>query len=445
MGKLKEFYKQIFKIENCINSMKKRFDTNDKIHAKIEVLSYHINHRILEERARQKIRDGKRLKVFFLVSYPSKFGFETIYQAMLSSDIFMPYIFVVHPRDKFFNKYQSYVLEAKEAYELFLQQGYNTIFGYDEMMRPTGLEKENPDIIFLNFPNMFQECHYKNININYNYLTCYIPYGMHIANNFGYHFENYHINTSWKIFDDTYFSYYRYLERSIYNGLNVVLAGYPKLDCYYSGTNEIENRKRKCVIYAPHWSIKTKSVDNNMSTFHLYQQYFLKLLDKYSDIDFYFKPHPDLKYRIQELYDQNINIGISPKEYEKYINIWKSKKNGYVLLDGTYIPLFQKSDCLITDSISFIAEFLPSNHPCIFLLNPEKEDLYENINEFGKEILSKYYCCLNEVEIESAFKQCVIEENDNKKTSREDILEREFINLGNSGVYICDYLTKILT
>lgn len=432
---------EIQKLKDGLNSQN---TLNNKIHAKIEILSYHTNHRILEERARQKVRDGKKLKVFFLVSYSSKFGFESIYRAMEQSGLFNPYIFLVHPRDKLFYTNEKYIEEVHIAYETFLEQGYRVILGYDEKMRPVGLEKNNPDIVFLNFPNMFQGSYYKNININYNYLTCYITYGMCVVKNFNYHFENYHINSSWKIFSETYYSYYQAVEKSIYNGVNVILTGYPKLDQYY-----IEDRcnvdKRKSVIYAPHWSIKTKAEDNNMSTFHLYYRYFLNMLEQYPEIDFYFKPHPDLHYRIQELYDLKIDIGISPKEYEHYVSTWQSKKNGYVVLDGEYISLFKDSVCLITDSLSFIAEYLPANKPCIYLLNPEKKNPYESLNEFGKMILETYYCCLEENEITEIFEQTVLENRDVKKEKRKDILEKEFVNLGNSGNYICDYLTKVFT
>ncbi|WP_195282606.1 CDP-glycerol glycerophosphotransferase family protein [Harryflintia acetispora] len=426
----------------------------------LEWLEYTVLHQSMEERLRRKIELGKRVKVIFIIQYAAKFECKSVYDAMKKSDLFDPYILITHPRDKMFLKEPVYFQEAKAAFALFTERGYKTIFGYDEFMRPIGLEQINPDIVFWNNPNMYDYSHYQNIYLNANYLTCFIPYFFNCAHlkdpaRYAYSCENYQSNTVWKIFSECYSSFYQLIEKkarralrpSQYVAINSVLSGYPKLDAYTKEDQDlaipekIDNGK-PIVIYAPHWSIR---VDTQLSTFHLFNQHFLQLVKDNPAINFVFKPHPDLLNRLIDLKNAGRDYTLSPEQYEAYIEEWSALPNGVYVNDGEYIDLFKKSTCLITDSGSFIAEYLPSGHPCIYILNPEKTNPLDFYSELGRRIIESYYCCSDWDTIERYFKDVVINKNDPNKELRRQIVKEEFINIGTAGQFICDYLTQLLT
>lgn len=436
--------------ENTIGKVKNNVIINDTVDEKnIEMAKYYsfqsIN-RVKELAARQKILNNKKLVVFFVISYQAKFGMETVYNEMLNSDIFDPYIYVISAKDSLFNSSPQYFNDCIDSYEFFKNSGYKTILGYDqETQEPLYIEEFNPDIVIYNNPNISTQAYFKNMLMNHNFLACYIPYAMNVVNHFGYHYEHRHINYAWKQFCPTSFDYKVNITKSKYGGLNAVNLGYPKLDVYSENINydnipsKILNGKKN-VIIAPHWSYK---LSDNLATFHLYNKLFVELLDTYKNINFIFKPHPDLMYRIlSNKTDKNL---MTYDEYMHYIEYFDKSENGIYFEHGNYIDLFKISSCLITDCGSFIAEYLPSKHPCIYLVNPDKKNFFEGFNEYGKSILNSYYLAYNAQDIKSHFSDIILKENDYKKELRYDIIKKEFKDIGSSGKNIVRYLKNILT
>ena len=430
-----------YAIKNIYYEINRKLDNNTKqLNANMQYSFYNFN-KYKEELLKQKAKKWKKIKVIFLIPESAKFGMESIYYSMLESEIFDPYILVVHPRDNFFDENQTYFKEAVESYNLFKERGYRTLFAYNmENMKAIDIENFKPDIIFINNPNMFSFGVFKNININLKYLTCYINYSINVASLDDYHYNNSSINTCYKMFAETYYCYKKHM--NINNGFNTVLTGYPKLDSYKKDIKECIIPKKidngnKIVIYAPHWTIgKTDMI--RLGTFNLYHKYFMKLLKENPNINFVFKPHPDLRYRIIDSKIMDIEY------YENYIKEWDNSNNGIYISDGEYIDLFRKSSCLITDSGSFIAEYLPSENPCIYLINPEKENLIENtFNDFAKPIVNSYYLCYNEKDINKYFNEIIINENDYMKDKRLNLIKDSFINIGSAGKIITEYLSDI--
>lgn len=427
----------------------------------LEAMTYLVLHKQKEDQLREKIRKGKKAKVIFIIQYAAKFECKSVYEAMLKSDIFEPYLLINHPRDRFFDENPSYVEEAKKSYQLFRSRGYRVIFGYDEYLHPIPLDTLRPDIVFWNNPNMYNRSHYQNIYLNANYLTCYIPYFFNTASlgdysRYLYSCENWQCITAWKVFVESYPAFYDMTEKrpkarsqrpDEWMGVNAVLSGYPKLDAYANERHfemlpaKIRNGK-PIVIYAPHWSIVG---DTHLSTFHIFNQQFKELRQKYQDINFVFKPHPDLRNRIIDLYNQENHVTLTPDEYDAYVAEWDNSPNGICIEDGEYIDLFKASTCLITDCGSFVAEWLPSGNPCIYILNPEKEQPLDFYSTFGRRVVESYYCCSDWETIEQTFKKVVLEGEDPNKELRAQIVKESYLNVGVAGQYICDYLERQLT
>ena len=429
-----------------------------------EAMSYVLLHQGMEQRLRDKVRRGGKVKVFFIVQYIAKFECKSVYDAMEKSELFEPYVLVTHPRDAYFAEEPALIEETRRSYQIMTERGYRTILGYDEQWHPIQLELRRPDIIFWNNPNMSSSSHYQNIYLNANYLTCYTPYFFNTSDlsdkgRFAYNLENFQIMTTWKSFAEGYSAFYEMVEKGrglthialaerprAWINVNAVLSGYPKLDPYGEKDcveipDKINNGK-PIVIYAPHWSVRCGV---NLSTFHLFNRQFLQLVHEYPGINFVFKPHPDLRNRIVKLYNEGRNDTLTPDKYDAYVKEWDSLPNGMLVEDGEYIDLFKASTCLITDSGSFIAEYLPSGHPCIYILNPEKDDPLDFYNELGRKMVESYYCCSDWETIEAYFEQVVIRGEDPNRELRRQIADGAFVNIGTAGQFICDYLENLLT
>jgi len=229
------------------------------------------------------------------------------------------------------------------------------------------------------------------------------------------------------------------------NGLNVVLSGHPILDEYVKDVLDIPDKiknGKKTVVYAPHWSIATY---HNTSTFHIQYKFFFSLLKKYPDVNFVLKPHPALGSEIKRRISHGEKGLPGYEEYLDYCKAWDESPNGVLVTDSSFIDLFKASDCLITDSYSFLVAWLPTDKPCILLKNPKGPiDVKKYYYHFTHSLLDAYYNCESEIEIEEVIKKVVIEGKDPKKEERLKQKEKLIYNFGHAGEFIANYIEKQL-
>ena len=411
----------------------------------IKIGQYHLNHQMKLALLKEKLKNGKKIKVFFMTHDASVFGAASVYREMEKDDLFDPYIYVVSRRDV---TYEQFFEDVKKDVDFFEKEGYNTICGYDDFQNPKDLHTFSPDIIFYDIPKLYGPAgsFYNRLeHLNWEYLTCYIPYGMYMVDSFYYHYHTTCIRETWKFFLDTNNSFKRVLSDGEFNGFNTVFSGYPKFDDYYRETasdlpTKIDNGN-PIVIYAPHHSL---GVSNNFATFDLYGEKILKLAQENPQINFVFKPHPLLKFQIRTRYKENI-INISPQDYDNYCERWESLPNAVCVSEGDYIQLFQKSCCMITDCGSFIGEYFPSKHPCIYIFNPRKNRQEEVYTPLATQILDTYYVTKTEDELDQAICEIILKRNDHKKEKREALFRSEFSHIGHAGEYIYRYLKEVIT
>ncbi|MCM1297324.1 MAG: hypothetical protein NC311_17425, partial [Muribaculaceae bacterium] len=104
-----------------------------------------------------------------------------------------------------------------------------------------------------------------------------------------------------------------------------------------------------------------------------------------------YKPHPHLEAEV-------IARGyMSADEYGEYIARWRKLPNASVYLSGDYTDIFMTSDCIINDSISFIAEYMYTHKPMLLLRNKSM-----GYNAFGQKAVSHVYVCRGD-DIEGIF------------------------------------------
>ena len=126
------------------------------------------------------------------------------------------------------------------------------------------------------------------------------------------------------------------------------------------------------------------------------------------------------------------------KEYDEYINSWNSLDNAEAIFDGNYIDIFKQSDAMITDSVSFLAEYQFTGKP-LLLLESGKQ-LY---NDFGNELLKILYRCKpDDSKAIEAFIDKVLDEKDSMKDIRKKFFNDHlnyydrFGKLANDNIYI---------
>lgn len=453
--KFKRKKNKIADIINCTNNLIGNLDDLN------EFRFYQAVNKTKEAALKAKIRETHKCRVLFILTHMAKFGMETVYKAMEESDLFEPEILICAADNGFKEEQgEQWWQDALESYKLFKSYGYKTTFAYDmNQKKPVDIQDFKPDIVFFNDPNLHKVSYFKNQLLNFNFLTCYIPYGCDMVNSFEYHYEHKPSVQAWKYFFPHRFGFNISCNLSKYKGLNAVLTGYPKLDEYEKEYYEIPekiNNNKKTIIYAPHWSITTvnsnpnlnRNIDesranSSLSTFWYYAGLFSELREKYQDINWVFKPHPNLVYSI--IGQKNDPDIMSYEEYMKYIKNWDEAPNGVYLNSFEYINLFKHSDLLITDCGSFVGEWLPSKHPCIYLLNPKSGNWRNNYNSLANKILDTYYLCRNKEEILENFEKIILNNIDEKKDTRLKILDEEFDYIGCAGEKIVEYLESVLT
>lgn len=125
------------------------------------------------------------------------------------------------------------------------------------------------------------------------------------------------------------------------------------------------------------------------------------------------------------------------EEYEEFLEKIESNPNARVLEEGNYLPLFDTSDAMINDSISFLGEYLYVNKPLLFLTRQE-----QRFNELGKAIVDAHYQCSGRdfKKIEDFLVNVVIDGNDTRKKIREDIFERELDYVRKNGCTAGEYI-----
>lgn len=461
-GELKnKFLQKKLKYKNKLNS-KETMITIEELRAKgrnrqlnysfddelASVVSFQTLNKIKENDIKRKIRKGQKIRVCFLIDNYSKLSIIPVYEKMQNSKIFEPFILVYYDQDGLIKDqmFESLFINIKNTYERFKEKGYNAYWGYDEDRNYIPIDNFKPDIIFTSAPYLdYANTYLTNIYLNINYLVCYMNYGLNTDNTYDYHRNNKTIASSWKHFVETREDYQEIIKYSKYYGSNAVLVGYPKMDGYAKPIEncvipaKIDNGK-PIVIYAPHWTITHAENCCDLSTFHIYYKYFLDVLKNNPNINFVFKPHPNLLSAVVH------NKLMSAEEYKKYIEEWNNSDNGIVVESGEYIDLFRKSDLLITDCGSFIGEWLPSNKPCMYLVKPTKgsKSFMNKYSLLGQKILEKYYLCHNKNDIKKYFGMIINDKKDIMREERIKLKDELFINIGSSGQKIVEYLEEIL-
>lgn len=386
------------------------------------------------QKALEIVSKKEKIKVAFFLIHESVWKYDVLFDLMLQDPKFEPAIFIC-PVVNYGQ--ENMLFEMNKSFEAFKNKGYNVIKTYDNV---TGeyLDIKNtfaPDIIF--FTNPYQGLVDNRYYIKEfpNTLTCYVPYAIMTVNyDFIYNLK-FH-NLVWKIFSETPIHNQIALQKQKNKGVNNVLTGYPGFDRLLINKNpnhavwKNTNSNLKKIIWAPHHAI---SDWNKVANFLEYYDLFLELADKYSDkIQIAFKPHHLLRIKLEQEY-------WGKEKTDIYYNKWNNLPNGQCE-NGEYTDLFLTSDALIHDCGSFMAEYLVTGKPALFMVRDES--VMEHWNVFGEKAIAAHYQSRNKEQLIDFIENVVLNENDRMKKERNDFVQSSLIpkNKLTASENILDYL-----
>jgi hypothetical protein len=101
--------------------------------------------------------------------------------------------------------------------------------------------------------------------------------------------------------------------------------------------------------------------------------------------------------------------------------------NAQVYTGGDYIDLFQTADLIVNNSISFLAEWLPSEKPMIFFDTERKFEL----NEMAEQILEVYYHVSSITALDEQITNILYKQEDPMKYQRINCCKKLNLKVGN--------------
>ncbi|RUS64834.1 hypothetical protein EGN72_02710 [Pseudorhodobacter sp. E13] len=193
------------------------------------------------------------------------------------------------------------------------------------------------------------------------------------------------------------------------------VTGHPKFDTYLGPAPARDavplwphpsDTGRRRVIFAPHHGLERGSL--GLGTFGWSGAAMLDLVRTHPQVDFLLRPHPNMAIGLAR-------SGLMQRaEWQAYKDCWAALPNGAVHENGPYWEVFRTSDALITDSGSFLAEYLPTGQPLIRLERAGAAPL----NPFGQRLSGGFYRCADAPTLARLFADVVVKREDPLAQSR---------------------------
>lgn len=371
-----------------------------------------------------RFNNGQKIRVgFYIVQV---FQYASIYEEMLKSEFFEPFIVVVPD----FARKEINLEVMNKVYDS-LSSKYQAVYkGYDEQNDQYIDFADKLDIVFFSNPydSMAHPNHFIWHMLQKDILTCFQSYAYLIAD-----WSRTHVmaspfwNACWRVFVDSYENYDDLIRHNIRKGANAYIVGYAKMDKLAS--IKCKNKTRKQILLCPHHTINSKELD--LSNFLTYSDLFLELPKLYPEIDFIFRPHPLLKYNLTKYWGES--------KTNKYYDQIVAYSNAIYDNSEDYLETFANSDAMIHDCGSFTAEYLFTSKPCCYMLK-NVDDIKRKFLPIGQKCLDNYYKAFNKNDILNFIENVVIKNIDPIKSQRDKFSQELRLNYPNVGKSIVEHI-----
>lgn len=385
-------------------------------------------------------------KIMFLVKDSAEWSCEELYQKVIQI-LGLEVVILVAP---FMTGTPEVIRDTYlQTLEWFKKRGYHTIEAYDLYQNRylSWGEIGIPDIMFHLNPHytVFQEC--ANIcNIPLSVLNVYIPYGLMIYGNVEGQFNQLSHMLYWKIFCESRMHKEMAKKYAFLKDDNVEYSGYLKMDSFYNDKEidaekiwkvpeNVKFNKVKKIIYAPHWSVR--DAYTGFGNFDkIYNQIYQYAKEHQDTTSWVFRPHPMLRAGV-------VSQGVfaSTQEYDNYLKKWDSLPNAKVIEQGTYSDIFESSDTMVLDSVSFMGEYLYVHKPMLFLTRDR-----QTFNDFGRELVKVLYTCDGGdfAGIEKFIQDVVMDGKDEMRDEREQFFQQYLDYRQENGMLASDYIWQYI-
>lgn len=344
----------------------------------------------------------RKIKVAFWYYETEKWSsVKCLYEEFEKSPYFEPIVFLTCPKRPFAHKTQEELMNQNIEFLESQNIKYEKLYDVEEN-KFLPIKNFKYDIIFYQQPweiNKKQDV-LKSADFA---LTYYVPYCFYSLKTKDNYFRWFHKNL-WKYFVETPYHLEEYKKE--FGANNCVAIGSAKFDNYKN--LNVKKSEKKTVIYAPHHSIEGHNRART-ATFTENKNFILELAKKHPEINWIFRPHFALKDRLLKY------NAMSQSEIDEYYGEWE--KIGTISKSSdNYYEQFLGSDCLITDCMSFLSEYLPTGNPVLHLRCKYQ---MEEFNDLLKKITDSYYQIYTNEELEQTFNEVIIQGNDYLKDERQ--------------------------
>lgn len=356
------------------------------------------------------------IKVVFLINESSKWKLEALFNALARDSRYEPLVLLTCADIDWRLDKDAKKLKLNENKDFFDRHGIKYDVAYDyEMDSAIPLSAFHPDVVFYQHP--WNIAHNQEpLVVSRFALTFYVPYFLPTYGIPELEFcQDFHrcifrhivLNKGWKDY------YEKYKGKFLYAG-ELLPLGHPMLDVYWQKVQKVSCFSNDgWVIYAPHWSIPHPNNQNvmNISTFLETGRPMLEYALQHPEVKWVFKPHPSLRVVLYRI--------LPRKEVDEYYAQWE--RLGKVCYTGDYVDLFFESQALITDSDSFLVEYVFTGKPIIHL----KRDGY-NVGSASPlvELFDTYYSTSDANELTTIIDDIVLRHNDPQRELRTRVMKK---------------------
>jgi len=318
---------------------------------------------------------AKPIKVVFLTFYFEAWdAFDAIYKQMKADDRFDPVVISMPRKLTGYEKFRDEELVSSYLDSLGIE---HERFKFKKSKDGLAVLRElAPDYLFLNYP--WQRNYKKNYQIEKLIeftKVCYVPYfSTSLVNEPGVEGVALHQYTQ-ATHELAHMVFLQDADTKAAFDANgrkdhSFLTGTPKIDALLEAKDNVEpfwpldrdladGTKPLRVIWAPHHSYGASWL--NFGHFTDQKDSMLEYAKSHPEIDFVLRPHPFL---FGTLTGRDL---MTPEELSDWRSSWDALPNTFTDVDGPFTSLALASDAMITDGVSFIAEYpLVTSKPVIY-------------------------------------------------------------------------------
>lgn len=354
----------------------------------------------------------RRLKVVFLIGDATKWKGQTVYESMLHSDEFDPYVAPTVLDAGFFAD-SELTPRLERCRSAFQDMGLRILDVCDpRTAQPLPLSDFGVDIVIYLQPWSVPRCQHP-IEVARYALTFYLPYCVYALGDDRYEmFDMPFMRWLSVLFmqSKAWVEYFKSTSSIFRPGPELWPVGIPHCEMLQIGN---DSNVSNVVIYAPHWSFHHKKNISKyyLSTFAENGQIILAFAKAHPEIHWIFRPHPGLRSKL-------LSTGLmTMAQVDGYFNEWRAI--GEVSETGDYLSLFQRSSAMVTDCVTFLTEYLLTGKPLIRLVAiPEYEPLPPS-----KRLMDAFYEVRSERELFEVFDKVLIRHEDDMKGIRAQVVK----------------------